>query len=313
MLCAPGEAVASIRARVVAFTRFDYAADLAIECAALTSGPDRQGFFRVAAGEGRWHHPDGGFARSHAPANATRNTVTPPISCRPNGAASALSLGVSSNFVRDGQQVVQAISLYCPAGGPDPSCPETLVVAGLLDQTGLVDAQWFARGGRTGGGAVAVMEARPAGRSWRGARLTEQLGLAANSCNITGAERLCTSGGHAEFVVGPEGNEILLPVGNVRVPWAPGGQAENSFPDSHFVLDDPSRTGAPAGVSVLSAAGPCIIACRQTFSCGRGSQAISYGPFTITYTLRRARFQPSFLGVPAGAAVAVTRVGVAKR
>ena len=68
-----------------------------------------------------------------------------------------------------------------------------------------------------------------------------------------------------------------------------------------------------AGVSVLRTAGPCVIGCRQTFTCGRGTQAISYGPFTITYTLRRATYQPSFLGVPAGAAVAVTRVGVAKR
>jgi hypothetical protein len=314
MRCAPEEAVAGIRARVVAFGQFDYAADLAIECATLTAGPDRDGFFRVAAAPGRWHHPDDGFANSHAPRNATSNVITPAISCRPNGAVSAISLGVSKNFVRQNQPVVQAISLYCPGGQPDPSCPETLAVAGVLDQSALVERQWIARGGRTGGGAVAVMEARPAGRSWRGARLTEQLSLATNSCNIANANRLCTSGNHPDFVVGPDGNEIVLPIGDISVPWAvQGAQAQNSFPDSHFILDDPSGAGQPAGISLLSVAGPCVIACRQTFTCGRGTQQISYGPFTITYTLRRGTFQPSLMGFGTGPAVAVTRVSVAKR
>ncbi len=214
--------------------------------------------------------------------------------------------------------MVQAVSLYCPAGQPDPSCPETLAVAGTLDQRALIDGQWFARGGRTGGGIVAVMEARPASRSWRGARLTESLSLGANSCNLANAGQLCGTGNRAEFLVGAQGSEILLPIGNVAVPWnLQGGQAQNSFPDSHFILDAASGQSRPAGVSALgNGAGPCTVSCRQTFTCGRGTQQVSYGPFTITYTLRRDSYQPVLPGVvpiPTGPAVAVTRVSVAKQ
>jgi hypothetical protein len=263
---------------------------------------------RVLPGRGRrgqWHHPDGGFARSHAAANATRNTVTPPISCRPNGAASALSLGVSSNFVRDGQQVVQAISLYCPGGQPDPSCPETLVVAGLRDESALIGREWFQNGGRTGGGATAVMEARPASRDWQGARLTERVDPGADSCSLGIAAAVCGTGGHASFEVGRRSGQTDLGIGNLSVPWQ---QLRNSFPDFHFVLsrqDWLAAHGQP---------GPCTVSCRQTYSCGRGTQAVTYGPFTITYTLRGGTFQPSQLGgILRGAPVGVTQAGVAKR
>ncbi len=318
MICPQNAAVASFRARVVAFTSFDYAADLEIECGQLISGPDPQGFFRVSRAIGNWLHPEGGLGRGTVPPNATRNTTTAPITCRPNGAAAAFSLGVSSNFVRQGQRVVQAVSLYCPASQPDPSCPETLVVAGRLDQRALIDGQWFARGGRTGGGIVSVMEARPAARSWRGARLTESLSLGANSCNLANAGQLCGTGNRAEFTVGPQGTEILLPIGNVTVPWASqGAQAQNSFPDSHFILDARLGQSRPAGVSVLgTGAGPCVVSCRQTFTCGRGAQQVSYGPFTITYTLLRDSYQPVLPGIvpiPTGPPVAVTRVSVAKQ
>ena len=295
MICPQNAAVASFRARVVAFTSFDYAADLEIECGQLTSGPNPQGFFRVSRAVGNWLHPEGGLGRGTVPPNATRNTTTAPITCRPNGAAAAFSLGVSSNFVRQGQRVVQAVSLYCPAGQPDPSCPETLAVAGTLDQRALIDDQWFARGGRTGGGIVSVMEARPATRSWRGARLTESLSPGANSCNLANAGRLCGTGNRAEFLVGVQGPHIDLPIGNVTLPWnLQGVQAQNSFPDSHFILDANLGQSRPAGVSVLgNGAGPCVVSCRQSFTCGRGSQQVTYGPFTITYTLRHDSYQPS--------------------
>ncbi len=311
MICPGHAAVASFRARVVAFTRFDYTADLEIECARLTSGPDAQGFFRVARAEGDWLHPEGSLDRGYVPPNVTRNTTTAPITCRPNGAVSAFSLGVSSNFARQDQRVVQAISLYCPASQPDPSCPEALVVAGISDQRRLLDEQWFGRGGRTGGGIVAVMEARPASRSWQGARISETLALGVNSCGIRNAQNLCTTGHAPEFVVGTPPGPRTLAIG-LTVPWSPpAATARNSFPDFHFVADG---AGRPAGVSLLgTGTGPCLVSCRQSYACGRGAQQVTYGPFAITYTFTRDRFQPVAFGILRGPAVDVTRANVTKR
>jgi hypothetical protein len=311
MVCAANAAVASFRARVVAFTRFDYTADLEIECARLTSGPDARGFFRVAREAGDWLHPEGGLGRGYVPPNVTRNTTTAPITCRPNGAVSAFSLGVATSFVRPQQRVVQAVSLYCPGTAPDPSCPDTLAVVSTADQRPLIDAQWFARGGRTGGGIVAVMEARPANRSWQGARISETLSLDVNSCNIRNAQNLCTTGNAPDFVVGVPAGTRDLPIG-VRVTWSPqGAPAQNSFPDFHFVADG---AGRPAGVSLLgTGTGPCVVSCRQSYTCGRGTQQVSYGPFAITYTFTRDRFQPSGFGILRGPAVDVTRASVTKR
>ena len=102
------------------------------------------------------------------------------------------------------------------------------------------------------------------------------------------------------------------------MPWnLQGVQAQNSFPDSHFILDSGLGQSRPAGVSALgNGAGPCTVSCRQTFTCGRGTQQVSYGPFTITYTLRRDSYQPLYPGlirIPTGPAVDVTRVSVAKQ
>jgi hypothetical protein len=110
MLCPSNSAISGFQARVVTFTIFDYAAGLLIECSPLASGPDGKGFFGVVTGA-----PS--MVSSGGPDNFVRaitSEMTPPITCRPNGAASAISVA-TANFVNPGQRVVQAVSLYCPA------------------------------------------------------------------------------------------------------------------------------------------------------------------------------------------------------
>ncbi|MBL8675080.1 MAG: hypothetical protein JNL07_09350 [Rhodospirillales bacterium] len=321
MTCAQDEMVSGVRARVVRFTQFDYAADLAIECSRIT-GRGARSFFRVAREEGRWHHPEGGFGRTRLPANVVEEGLAT-IACRATGGVSAISVAVADTFVLPRQRVVQALSLYCPDAGGDPSCPDSLVVSGATAHDDIVDRQWFARGGRTGGGLVSTMEARPAARNWSGARIVEtvRLDAASNTCAIPNAAALCGTGGHRNFTVGGQGNSIRLPIGNIEMPWnvPAGGQARNSFPDSHFVFDV-GPGNQPAGRDALGAlpgvTGPCTVACVQTYACGAGAQQVTYGPFRITYTFRRDTFQPTLPGLiplPTGGRTDITRVDAVKR
>src|SRR6185312_5850016 len=110
MICPGSSAISGFRAPVATFTIFDYAAGLSIECSPLTSGPDAKGFFGVGTAPPT-------MVSSGAPYNFVRGVIsdtTSPISCRPNGAASAISVA-AADFVNPGQRVVQAVSLYCPA------------------------------------------------------------------------------------------------------------------------------------------------------------------------------------------------------
>ncbi|MGH7986690.1 MAG: hypothetical protein ACREQX_10460 [Candidatus Binataceae bacterium] len=110
MLCPTNSVVSGFEAPVVTFTVFDYAAGMAIECSPLASGPDANGFFAIESGSPSLVH------------NFITARMTPPITCRPNGAASAISVA-TANFVNPGQRVVQAVSLYCPASQvAPPSC-----------------------------------------------------------------------------------------------------------------------------------------------------------------------------------------------
>jgi hypothetical protein len=123
MVCAQNEIVSGFRARVVTFfyRKFDYAEDIEIECAQMTSAPTSQGFFPVVGGAAQgssagWHHPEGGLSLDTLIPRWRTTFITPVISCRARGwGATAISLGVS-DFVSS--HVLQAVSLYCPAGRP---------------------------------------------------------------------------------------------------------------------------------------------------------------------------------------------------
>jgi hypothetical protein len=201
------------------------------------------------------------------------------------------------------------------------TCPERLAVRAVADQRAAIEREWFAEGGRTGGGIVATMEALPRDRAWTGARLVEQLtvDLTASDCPLPRPENICGTGGHATFVVGARANGVRLPFGTV-VPWTipAGARRANSFPDAHFVLD--SRDGQPGGVDLLAALGAegraCTVVCHQTYSCGAGADAVTYGPFTITYRFRHELYDPRLPDGrrnPLSRPVPLTRVDAAKR
>lgn len=310
MICAPTEMVSGFRARVAAFTRFDYTADIEIECATIAGAADAQGLFPVS-GQGQWHHPEGGLARGTRPGNIVRTSMTPAISCRPNGGVGAFSLGVSANFVDRGQRVVQAISLYCPATLQQaPQCPDRLVVANVAEQSRIVDRDWFGRGGLTGGGIVSTMQAEPANRNWSGTQVRETLRLdpASNRCNLPNAAALCGTGGMNVFRIGAGGpsNTITLPGSNLDVPWnVTQAQLQSSFADSHFVFD--AAGGRPAARDMLAGTAEgaaCSVVCIQTYSCGTPQRQVTYGPFRITYV---------FTHESAGQGRMITRVTATKR
>lgn len=164
MFCAQNEMMAAFRARVVVFrtsaNAFDYAQDIEIQCAQITSYSN--GFYRVATqGDGVWHHPEGGFSNSHAHL-AVRASITPVISCRPNGGVSAVSLGIADNFVNLGQRVVQSVSLYCPATpGPAPPCPPG---ASTVSAGGSSDTPEMIAPNRSG--AAGLFVCKPPGSTW---------------------------------------------------------------------------------------------------------------------------------------------------
>jgi hypothetical protein len=113
MLCSQNEAVSGFHARVVALAHsLDYATDIDLECSHIVSGPETHGFFRLARDQA-----------SPRPQPGWRS-----ITCRPNGAATAVSLGLSENILRRGQPVAQAVSLYCPGDAPPGQCRDQVEV-----------------------------------------------------------------------------------------------------------------------------------------------------------------------------------------
>jgi len=158
MLCAQNAVVTGFTARVVTFTEADYAADIAPECGLLASAASPDGFFAVtvtspAARAGPT------VENSYTPPNATA-TIVGPVSCAPNGAASAVSTA-TADFVAPGQRVVQAVSFYCPAN-PVPHSA-LCKVGGSLSDNGeeAVTMQQFIAYLRAGGGDL--------GSSWNAA------------------------------------------------------------------------------------------------------------------------------------------------
>jgi hypothetical protein len=141
MMCERTQVVTGFSASVVTFTTFDYVADIELECSEISSVQSAAGVVRVASYGGSRVHPEGGLGRASGTGSKglsrSRIETTPTISCRPDGAATAFSLAVA-DFVRPGQRVVQAVSLYCPRTGP-PSV-DTLIQAMdqcLREQSGL--------------------------------------------------------------------------------------------------------------------------------------------------------------------------------
>jgi hypothetical protein len=312
MICGQNEMLAGIRARVVTFTRFDYAQDVEILCVRITSLSD--GFYRIQPRDvGAWHQSDGGMQFSHWHGQVAQAYVTAPILCQPNGGVAAVSLGIANNFVNIGQRVVQAMSLYCPAAParsqPPASCPTNLRVASLQDESALVRSQIFPTGRRTGGGAVATMQMEPDTQDWAGASvpLRETVRLSTNFCPVSTqvAQNVCGVGTNQAFFARPAGN-FTITVAPAGTPLNINWQAvNNSFADTHFVVGGPSildSPGWPAGQS-------CTITCSQTYSCGVPPNNRTYGPFTIFYFFFHDTFQPGLFQP----SVPVTRVQVSKQ
>jgi hypothetical protein len=317
MMCAQTQAVSGFRARVVTFffRTFDYAEDVEIECSQIVAAPTAQGYVQVAStapvanapsGVPTWHHPEGSISLDTIIQSWRSTFVTSTISCARRGwAATAFSLGVS-DFVSS--RVVQAVSLYCPRALPqrqtNPNCPTNLTVAQVTNDSAAVQQQWFqpsltSGGGRTAGGSVATMQAQPMSQNFNGTRITETVALdpTVAQCPVPNAALLCGNGTGLSFTLGDTRTQIGLPNG-LAVPWnPPGGQHQNSFADLHFVFD--SRANPQDLLTQLPhpPAGGCRVTCTQTYSCGTGASATTYGPFQIVYTLVHGTWRSTILGV----------------
>ena len=322
MMCNQNEMVSGFRGRVVTFTVFDYAADIEIQCSTMTSAIPTGGF-RVSSTGGHWHQGQGSLNLSILPHNFRVATVTDRISCRPHGGATAVATGVS-DFVLPGRRVVQAVSFYCPSSmpvAPNPSCPASLSVTGVDNQSAAVQQKWFASsafssGGRTAGGSVVTMLAQPTSRNFNGVQISEQVALDTSvaQCPVPNPAALCTVGTGLTFTVGDPATQKSFSNG-LTVPWnPPGGQHQNSFADLHFVFDP---RGTPEDFLARlphPPAGGCMVTCRQTYSCGTGASAVTYGPFQIVYTLVHGTWRSTILGVnnPLDQGKSVTMVTAAK-
>jgi hypothetical protein len=311
MVCSQNEMVSGFRARVVTFTVSDFAADIEIECTPMTSAPTARGFF-PAGQRSRWHQPEGALRVDRLDGlQRGRAVLSPVVSCRAahGFGATAISVGVA-DFVNS--RVVQAVSLYCPAGQPGPRCPDTIVIVSREDQYYLVRNRWFPEGGRTGGGAMVEMRAFPESENWERTQVTETVRLRGQTCNLNNAPAICGTGGHRVFDVGTDRDFALNRFLQWRWDHPRGGQHRNSFPDLHFVCDN-GPGGAPAQWNLLDhvqggRANTCTITCEQTYSCGRRT----YGPFEIVYAFTRDVFvQRRFLQPTVQANV--TRVTATKR
>jgi hypothetical protein len=97
----------------VTFTVFDYASDIEIQCTAVDAAPGAKGLGRSSASN--WRHWGPGLTQVEGVGTAVADEQTPDISCLPDGTISAISTA-ESDFLRRGQRIVQAISLYCAKG-----------------------------------------------------------------------------------------------------------------------------------------------------------------------------------------------------
>jgi len=324
MICNANQMVSGFRGRVVTFgvpteslpnanvqrlpnsIAFDYSADLEIRCSRIIAPGPAPGTFAVSQFGATWHHPEGGLGLGgisgnwsrwgYIPPNVVSNVDTPMISCANGLGTTALSVGEADFVV---SRVVQAVSMYCPRGQPGPRCPDNLIVLGTDDQYPRFQSEWFPHGGRTGGGAVIEMATLPGSANWNGTQIVENVQLQNSTCNINGLnpQNVCGMGQRLNFQVGAS---VSLQLNNfMRFDWPlGGGQANNGFPDFHFVSDN--RNGTSAGVNMLNGAAPCSIVCAQNYTCGNRT----YGPFTITFIFSSDSFQrPND----------VTRVTVTKR
>jgi hypothetical protein len=275
----------------------------------MIAPPNPAGFIPVSQFGAVWHHPEGAIGGGYIPPNAVRNVLTPMISC-PNGwGAMAISVG-TSNFVV--YRVVQAVSMFCPntpAPPAGPQCPDNLVVLDQQDQYAAVEDQWFANGGRTGGGSIIEMGVLPSTQNWNGTHIVEAVTGSTTTCHIAGLNpaNICGMGQHLDFVVGAPVTE--QPNNLMRFAWPQGGgQGTNAFPDFHFVFD--TRNGAPAGSDLLHGSGSCTVTCLQNYTCGDRT----YGPFSITYSFSPDTFvDPYITFTNPNISASVTKVTVTKR
>ena len=132
MSCNRNEMLSGVRGRTVTFTVFDYAADLEIECTPIASPPSTDG--SVAVGKGG--SAAGIFGSTGSPSDGSRGiTRSEFVSCaRDYGfGATAVSVG-ESDFVRRGQRVVQALSLYCPKGTRSTTPSNALKMVEAMDR-----------------------------------------------------------------------------------------------------------------------------------------------------------------------------------
>lgn len=137
MVCGRNEIVSGIRGQTVTFTVFDYATDIEIECSALVSPSTPEGFFPLGQAGGGSVAGLGSASDRLAPEGArglSRTPGSPFISCRVayGFGATAVSVG-ESDFVRRGQRVVQAVSLYCP-NATRPAGPDAVRLIDAMDR-----------------------------------------------------------------------------------------------------------------------------------------------------------------------------------
>jgi hypothetical protein len=137
MICGQNEMISGFRARAVTFTVFDYVADIEFECARMTAPPTPQGFFAAAQADNRINPgapvplaPDGARGIQRVPGSGGTS-----ISCLSRGfGATAISVG-EADFVRRGQRIVQAVSLFCPEAAPAaPAISDSGPLVNAMDQ-----------------------------------------------------------------------------------------------------------------------------------------------------------------------------------
>ena len=156
---------------------------------------------------------------------------------------------------------------------------------------------------------IVVMQAGPTTTNWSGTRIHETVKFGANTCliKLADAARVCENGHMPDFIFGLPNRSIsyTVPVANIRVALLVDSSVDlnNSFFDAHFAFNSGDMLGTVGG--------SCTIDCTQNYTCGTGPRAVSYGPFTITYSFVHGTYQPPFSWT--APKIPVTRVNTTKR
>jgi len=202
------------------------------------------------------------------------------------GALAAIRMRTQGKAVNPAQNVSPRLKSGLRLSRCKTECPTNIAMTRLHHIT-LQQSDFFARGYRTGIGAVAEMVVSdPAGRNWDGKAIREQLSPGTNSC---GEIQNCTNvygraGG--ELAVFSEGSGSIFKVGEAysdRVLGINIPARRNTFYDAHIFV---SRTSELHQMGL----GSCEQHCQQYFECVGGGR-IGGSTFQVSRSFARGDIQ----------------------